>query len=398
MAVALSKYSKLFDGNGAWCTVLTDAGTGTVDSLQAADARPERIRDGLLAAGASKADAEAVEQAVQPVEGVPNPVARFLIAHDGRVEVDEVLPGERVDNPYLNVGIIPDLLPLIRHAELGVAAVAASVDRTGADITLSYARHAAGGGGEAFSETTKGSTENIKKVPGGGWAQGRFQHRTEEIWRRNTEEVAAEIDRLVEKERPAVVVIGGDIRARDLVLDQLSKRSRAIATTVETHTRASGADPEAMNTAVEKSLAEAQARSQQQLLEKLSEEKGQNSGGAAFGVGRVVQALQQAQVQTLVLSDQLTADPGAGNTATDPESRPARSMLVLGASPWIATAPEEALGADVLGEAPASAALIRAAVLTDAEVEFVPAAAIPGGAPAAALLRWEAGPPVPGGQ
>ena len=48
-----------------------------------------------------------------------------------------------------------------------------------------------------------------------------------------------------------------------------------------------------MNTAVEKSLAEAQARSQQQLLEKLSEEKGQNSAGAAFGVGRVVQALSR---------------------------------------------------------------------------------------------------------
>lgn len=395
MGVALSKYSKLFEGNGTWCTVLTDAGTGTVNSLEAADLRPERIRDELLAAGASKADAHAVEQAVKPLEGVPNPVARFLVAHDGRVELDEVLAGERVDSPYVNVGVIPDLLPLIRHTDLDIAAVTASVDRTGADITLSYARRA---GGEAFSATTEGSTENIKKVPVGGWAQGRFQHRTEEIWRRNTEEVAAEINRLVEQERPVAVVIGGDIRARDLVLDQLSKRSRSIATTVDIHTRAGGADPEVMNTAAEKALAEAQARSQQQLLEKLAEEKGQNSAGAAFGVGSVVHALQQAQVQSLVLSDQLTADPGAGNTATDPESHPARTMLVLGASPWIATVPEEAVGAEVLGEAPAAAALIRAAVLTDAEVELVPAAAIPGGAPAAALLRWETGPAVPGGQ
>lgn len=395
MNSTLERFSKLLEKDGTWCTVLADAGTGTVDSLEAADVRPGQIRDALLAAGAAKADAQAVERAVQPLEGVPNPVARFLLVHDGRVEVDEVLAGERVDSPYVKVGVVPDLLPLLRHADSDIPVVTASVDRSGADIKLAYARRAITGGPES-SRSVQGSTENLKKVPGGGWSQGQFQHRTEEIWRKNAEDVAAEIDRLVQAERPAVVAIGGDVRARDLVLHQLSENARAIATTVDSHTRAGGAHPEVMDTAVEKLLAENQAYSQRRLLEQLEEEKGHNNGKAAFGVGSVVHALQQAQVQTLVLSTELTADPGAGNTAIDPDSHPAREMLVLGSSPWVATVEEETLGAQIVGKAAAAAALIRAAVLTDADVEILPKAAIPGGAVVAALLRWPVGPPVPG--
>ncbi|WP_458112296.1 hypothetical protein M1D88_18960 [Arthrobacter sp. R1-13] len=395
MNSTLERFSKLLEKDGTWCTVLADAGTGTVDSLEAADVRPGQIRDALLAAGAAKADAQAVEQAIQPLEGVQNPVARFLLVHDGRVEVDEVLAGERVDSPYVKVGVAPDLLPLLRHADSDIPVVTASVDRSGADIKLAYARRAITGGSES-SHSVQGSTENLKKVPGGGWSQGQFQHRTEEIWRKNAEDVAAEINRLVQAERPAIVAIGGDIRARDLVLHQLSENARAIATTVDSHTRAGGAHPEVMDAAVEKLLAENQAYSQRRLLEQLEEEKGHSNGKAATGIGAVVHALQQAQVQTLVLSTELTSDPGGGNTATDPDSNPAREMLVLGSSPWVATVEEETLGAQILGKASAAAALIRAAVLTDADVEILPKAAIPGGAVVAALLRWPVGPPVPG--
>jgi len=201
----------------------------------------------------------------------------------------------------------------------------------------------------------QGSTENLKKVPGGGWSQGQYQHRTEEVWRKNAEEAAAEIDKLVLAKHPAAIAIGGDERARNLVLSQLSETSRAIAATVDSHTRK-----------------------------------------AAFGLTGVVHGLQQAQVDTLVLSQALTADPGAENTPTDPDSQPSRELLVLGASPWIAVAEDETLTAGILGKAPAAAALIRAAVLTDAHLEFVPDTAIPGGTDAAALLRWTPGPDMPG--
>ena len=71
MQRVLEKYSSLFSHDGTWCTVLADAGTGTVDSLEAVDVRPGQVRDRMLDAGAPEEDALAVERALQPLEGVP---------------------------------------------------------------------------------------------------------------------------------------------------------------------------------------------------------------------------------------------------------------------------------------------------------------------------------------
>jgi hypothetical protein len=94
----------------------------------------------------------------------------------------------------------------------------------------------------------------------------------------------------------------------------------------------------------------------------------------------VVHALQQAQVDVLIFDDQSLSD---------------RTLLALGAEPWIATTEEEALGAEVLGKVPAPAALLRAAALTDARVQLVPGSVLPDGAKVAALLRWPTGPEAP---
>lgn len=91
-------------------------------------------------------------------------------------------------------------------------------------------------------------------------------------------------------------------------------------------------------------------------------------------------ALQQAQVDVLILNDAALAE---------------RTLLALDAEPWIALAEEESLAANVLGKVPAPAALLRAAALTDARVLLVPGPVLPAGADTAALLRWPTGPGVP---
>jgi hypothetical protein len=72
-----------------------------------------------------------------------------------------------------------------------------------------------------------------------------------------------------------------------------------------------------------------------------------------------------------------------------------QSLLALDAEPWIAAAREETLAAGLLGEAPAPAALLRAAALTDSRVLLVPASVLPEGVDVAALLRWPSGPQLP---
>lgn len=372
----LKKYSDLYRREGPWCTAYVGAGTGTVDTLEAADVRPGNVREALAGKGASAEDLDAIEKAVEPATGEPSPVARFVLVRQGTVELNELLPGPLVVPERISVSPIPDLLPLVRHRPGEYPYIVAEVGRDNAEIRLHYA----GRPGPDRVQDVEGSSENLSKVPGGGWSQGKYQHRTEEIWRRNADQVAEEIDRAVRSSGARLLVLAGDVRARGLVQDQLSDASRKLLNIVESHTHTGGADQEAFNEQVNERIALQWAAEQQEVIERLAEQQGQANPESALGTGAVVHALQQAQVDVLIMNDEAFAD---------------HQLLALGAEPWIANAEEEALGAELLGRVPSPAAFLRAAALTDARILLVPDGVLPGKAGIAALLRWPTGPEVP---
>lgn len=376
MTGSLKEYADLYRLPGPWCTAYVDAGTGTVDTLEAADVRPGNTRAQLEARGASAADLDAMEQALQPEAGVPSPVSRFVLVHQGKTEINEVLPGDRVLPERVSVDAVPDLLPLIKHRPEEFPYVVAEVSREHGEIRLHYA----GAGAPASTEEVQGSTEHIKKFQGGGWAHLRFQHHTEDVWRRNADQVAEEIDRVVGSSGARLVVLAGDIHARRLVQEQLSKASQGLVSVVDSHTHTAGADQSLLEDQVNQRVAEQWATEQQEIMERLATQEGQANPESATGIGAVVHALQQAQVDVLILNDSALSE---------------RTLLALDAEPWIATAEEESLAANVLGAVPAPAALLRAAALADARVLLVPAGVLPEGDDIAALLRWPTGPSVP---
>ncbi|TLM88306.1 Vms1/Ankzf1 family peptidyl-tRNA hydrolase [Pseudarthrobacter sp. NamE5] len=376
MTGSLKEYADLYRLPGPWCTAYVDAGTGTVDTLEAADVRPGNTRAQLEAQGASPADLDAVEQALQPEAGVPSPVSRFVLVHQGKTEINEILPGDLVLPERISVDAVPDLLPLVKHRPEEFPYVVAEVSREHGEIRLHYA----GAGAPVSTEEVQGSTEHIKKFQGGGWAHLRFQHHTEDVWRRNADQVAEEIDRLVGSSGARLVVLAGDIHARRLVQEQLSKATQALVSVVDSHTHTAGADQSLLEDQVNQRVAEQWATEQQEIMERLATQEGQANPESATGIGAVVHALQQAQVDVLILND---------------ASLSKRTLLALDAEPWVATAAEESLAANVLGAVPAPAALLRAAALTDARVLLVPGGVLPEGHDIAALLRWSTGPSVP---
>lgn len=376
MTGSLKEYAELYRLGGPWCTAYVDAGTGTVDTLEAADVRPGNIRATLEAAGASPADLDAMEQALQPEAGVPSPVSRFVLVHQGKAELNEVLPGDRVGAERISVDPIPDLLPLVKHRPEEFPYVVAEVSREHGEIRLHYA----GAGAPASTQEVQGESEHVSKFQGGGWAHLRFQHHTEDVWRRNADQVAEEIDRVVSSSGARLVVLAGDIHARRLVQEQLSKASQALVSMIDSHTHTAGADSALLEDQVNQRVAEQWATEQQEIMDRLAMQEGQANPESATGIGAVVHALQQAQVEVLILDEAALSE---------------RTLLALDAEPWIATAEEESLGANVLGKVPAPAALLRAAALTDARVLLVPGPVLPDGADVAALLRWSTGPAVP---
>ncbi|MFC6258301.1 Vms1/Ankzf1 family peptidyl-tRNA hydrolase, partial [Kocuria oceani] len=331
MTSRFHRYAELFKSTGPWCTVYTDISTGTVDSLHAIDVLPENICRELEQQGASKADLAAVEAAVRPAEGVPDPVCRYLLVRDGTVEIDEVLPGPLAGRGVLEVGEVPDLTPLFRHRPDDFPYVVAEVGRDGGEICLEYASRA-----RALDEQQiEGETEHLKKFPGGGWSQGRWQRHTEDVWRRNTEQVAEQIDKVVAGSGAQLVVLAGDLRARGLVEEQLSKAARALVSVVDANTRAEGSQSADFAHQVEGRVAEVIAHRQHELLERLAEQRGRPDPTAVSGIEPVVAALQQAQAETLLIDD----------THLDAE----QELLALDAEPWIAVTESEAVGARVLG-------------------------------------------------
>ena len=376
MTTSLQKYADLYRLPGPWCTAYVTAGTGTVDSLEAGDVRPGNAQAQLGAQGASTADVEAMEQALQPAAGLPSPVSRFVLVHDGKVEVNEVLPGDLVLPERLAAAPIPDLLPLVKHRPEELPYIVAEVSREHGEIRL----YRAGAGAPSSVREVEGESENVHKFHGGGWSELRFQHHTEDVWRRNADEVAGEIDKVASASGARLIVLAGDIRARGLVKDNLSEASRSLVSEVDSHTHTGGADSANLEDHVSQHVAEVWAEEQQNVMDRLAVQEGQANPEAAHGIGAVVHALQQAQVDTLILDDAALSE---------------RTVLALDAEPWIATAKEEALGAGILGEVPAPAALLRAAALTDARVLLVPGPVLPEGVQVAALLRWSSGPDVP---
>lgn len=370
MTSRFHRYAELFKSDGPWCTVYTDISTGTVDSLHAIDVLPENICRELEQQGASKADLAAVEAAVRPAGGVPDPVCRYLLVRNGAVEIDEVLPGPLAGRGVVQVEHVPDLTPLFRHRPDDFPYVVAEVGRDGGEIRLQYASRVHPGD----EHQVEGETEHLNKVPGGGWSHARWQRHTEDVWRRNTEQVADQIDKVVAESGAQLVVLAGDMRARALVEEQLAKATRALLSVVDANTRAEGSKSAGLDHQVEERVAEVVARRQQELLERLTEQQHRPEPTAVSGIEPVVSALQQARAETLLIDDTHLKEE--------------QELLALDAEPWIAVEEAQAVGAGVLGRVSADAALVRAAVLTDSRPVFVPPGALPDGTDVAALLRW----------
>lgn len=359
---------------GSWVTVYHDASMGTADPRGTAAARRRSVLDRLRAAGVPANHLTVVEDALGGTDGVPSPLTRYVLVRDGQVVCNLVTPGAPTGPELAEAGPIPHLLPLLSARPGEIVYLVVEAGRDGGDVSLYRSSQVA----PQVTEQTQGRTDVIHKFGGGGWAHLRYLHHTEEIWKQNETELAAVVDRLVLEHRPRVLVVSGDVRARQLLIDRLAPASRDLVAQLNAHTRADGASEETLQNFVDAQLDRIATGDRDADLDRLRQELGRDGGSAEHGVGSLVHALRQAQVDVLFLDPAVLAD---------------RRLLALDGEPWVATAPEDAAPAGILGPVPAAEALARAAALTDANVRLVTGLDRSG---AAALLRWSSAAPAGG--
>ena len=251
----------------------------------------------------------------------------------------------------VSVDALPHLRPLLSDVTTRVPHVVVHADRTGADVAAYFDR-----GTVADEVTVKGRTLHLKKVQGGGWSHHRYQHRSENQWRDNAQEIRETAVSLAEQVGAQLIIGVGDERELTYVREGLTQPWDARWLEVPGG-RGQDSSEQHVEQRVRDALALHLARQTLDRLDEFAQERGQVKR-ACDGVEDVVGALRKAQVETLLLTT--GADPGAtlwfgSDAAVLGTSR--QSVADLGDTPT---------------EGPMLEVLVRAALATGADVQIVP--------------------------
>ncbi|SEG35916.1 hypothetical protein SAMN04489712_104567 [Thermomonospora echinospora] len=331
----------LYERSGPFASLYLCTDRHTADAAKALSLRWRHARIELGRLGADDATLDAIEQVVLDRDSAAP--GRALFATDGQVVHNEVLP-ESPSQVSTQVGELPAVMPLLEERQEPVPHVGVKADRQGAEI-ISV-------GDKRQVTTVDGIEWPIRKVKAGGWSESHYQRNAEETWEANAREVAAQVMREAEAVDAQVVLVGGDVRARELVLESLGEPYAGRAVPTE-HGVRSGADDEAWEQEVRAILDERRRERRDAAVARFREAHGR--GDAVAGLADVTEALRGGQVDTLLIA------------------RPLRGELWYGSQPHeLATSEKELreLGVHDPRCAETGSVLARAATATDAEIFF----------------------------
>ena len=352
----------VFDRPGPYLTVHAEVGRTDEHALDQLDARWTTIRHALEHRDLPEALIDDIGGRLREVPHVPGEARRTIVATRDEVVFDEIQQGHAPWPETVDLNDLPDLGGWLRQAERAIPFLLVQVDRTGGDVAFYRAVNQPA----ADEASVEGESFQITKVPEGDWAQKQYQRRAEELWSHNAVEVAAALTSMARQARPRVVLVAGDVRATEALVDALGKHPTPV---VRLHSggRAAGTSEEALWTEVHTALAHVEAYEDQEIADRLAEGSGRHRG-VAVGSAAVLEAIVRGQVDRLVLDlDQ------AGDTTVHPADYAGLDL------------PDPARRA---AEMPADRVLVAAAARSDAEVSLLPGRLIPDHG-VAAILRWD---------
>jgi len=353
---------------GPFVTVSMDVSRNDERAITEVQDRWQDLERKLSSTGAPAALLAQIGALVVEPTGEPGHQGRLVVADSSGIALDLVLPARPARNEAF-FGPAPHVLPAFRALAETVPYVLAAVDRTGADITVVDAL-----GANADAVEVQGSHDVVHKVAGGQMSGRRFQARAEDSWERNAAEVARQLEELIAKHRPSIVLLDGDSVAVSHVLDAAGGRLKELAVRLKYGGRGSGSSTKARDAEIAGVLVAQRRSTNAELLERFGTEEGRQEA-AVQGLESVVDAARRAQIDELLLHD----DPSSTHT------------LWLGPGPGeLGTTREEvrAMGAADAVQVRADTALVWTVLSTDAGVTLLDPddRALSDGI--GALLRW----------
>jgi len=350
---------------GPFLSVRLTTDPATENAAQTSDVRWRSLRSDLSDRGVPEQILAAIDDAVPEahLEGRELAVIAnergFLHFEHGADPTD---PDDHADGRWEP---LPWLFPILSWRRWDLPHLVVLIDRRGADITAVRrdAEIRREVDAERFPE---------RRVKPGGWAQRRYQQRAENSWEQGAGDVAKEVVRLSERVDPRLIVVAGDVRAVGFLREELPAQLAELMHVVEGERERDG-DAGGTTAALDDIVTTAVRQEEGALLSRFEGELGQRDL-AVEGVARTATALAKAQVDVLLIRDDVNDDRRAW-------FGPEPTHLGLERSDV------EAMGVDEPFEARLRDGLVRAALGTAARVHVLDADAGPRDG-VGALLRW----------
>ena len=281
----LSALREAADRYGDVVSAYVDVSRTGAQGAQEVELRCRSAAEEALAEGADPAVVDAVSERLMEPTGLGGTTSRVVVAHGKDVVVDAVLGVEVRSHGHH--GPIAHLTPLARVVAEDVRHALVLVDHTGADITLV----------DTVGATTElieseGDHDVLHKVRGGGLSHRRFQSRVEDSWDRNADQVARDLDSIVTRENPEIVLLAGDDYACSRVAEAVGGKVAERLQRIEHGSRAEGASDERLDQEVEA----ARQRRRTDRIDAVLERLGAAEDRKAVGVADTVEALRRGEV------------------------------------------------------------------------------------------------------
>lgn len=366
MLIDLNPWRPLLETEGPLTWLYGDIRGPQADESDEQRLRWRAARRALADAGANDRDLDALEQAITEIPPRGESLSCYLAAAGGSLRYQEQFDGPPLVPPRTGHGPVADILPLVVHASGDVPYLLVEAGRDGGDVSLHGASR------PTVSWEVQGEDLHLSKVRGGGWSHRRLHAHTEEVWRRNAADLVESVAALWAAGAPRVLVLSGDVRAREKVRRGLPDHLANAVVEVDRHTVPEGASRRAVDDALNDELHRLAAADEHDALAELATQMERSD--AAVGLRSTVAALRSSRARVVLI------DPWVDTEGL---------LVVLAQPPWVALPDEaDAYPGEVLGQTAAHIGVLRAAALTGAAVLVVEPGHLPDDADIAALVRW----------
>lgn len=290
------RLKKVGSSDGPFASVYFEDVRNREDARERFELEWRSMRNQLTKQGASESLIARLDEVKDNHHGISGRAGRAIVATSEAVLIDDILL-EPAGSTIATLGELPYLIPLIAHGYDTEPFLIAKVDHTGADLCVRDAR-----GRDVYGETVDGDGFPVHKAHVGG--QERYsdsQSLVEENIRKNLTQAVERAAALAREHKVALVVVIGEVQSRKAFAQLLPSTLRVVD--VEKGSRSVGSTPAEVSKSIRELIDTQRLRRMDAETERYVAEQGRDSGLSIDGTARVLDALEQGKVETLLLTD-----------------------------------------------------------------------------------------------